>query len=218
MAFLYLFSTLAIAWFLWTSFSLLRNYQAARKMSLPIILSPLNALNPLWMLTLKSFPGLPRIIQALPLGLGKWARCTYMGWTFHDKYALHDELDLVFMLVTPSGNELWVGDPNTAHHVLSKRKEYHKPTAMYSKFVEWIDTSTLTSPTVEPLDVFGPSLNTVSSFSDHVLQPTELKASRSKETLGNATEGSRRLLSTKRLVLLCGPRQCYNAEICCTTG
>jgi hypothetical protein len=133
MAFLYLLSTATIAWILWTSNSLFLNYQVARKLALPIVISPLSALNPLWMLTLKLLPVLPGYLQILPFGLGKWARCTYIGWTFQDKCALHDELGLVFVLVTPSGNELWVADPNTAHIVLSKRKEYTKPTDMYSK-------------------------------------------------------------------------------------
>lgn len=134
MALLYVFSTAAIAWILWTSISLLLNYRAARKLALPIIISPLSALNPLWMLTLKLFPVLPGFLQLFPFGLGKWARCSYIGWTFQDKCALHDELGLVFVLVTPSGNELWVADPNTAHIVLSKRKEYVKPTEMYSEY------------------------------------------------------------------------------------
>ncbi len=133
MAFLYLLSAATIAWILWTSISLFLNYQVARKLALPIVISPLSALNPLWMLALKLLPVLPRFLQMLPFGLGKWARCTYIGWTFQDKCALHDELGLVFVLVTPSGNELWVADPNTAHIVLSKRKEYTKPTDMYSK-------------------------------------------------------------------------------------
>ena len=134
MAFLYLFSTAAVAWVAWTLVSLLVNYLAARKLTLPIIISPLNALNPLWMLVQKLFPVLITILPKLPFGLGKWARCTYMGWTFQDKYALHVELGLVFVLVTPSGNELWVADPDVAHMVFAKRKEYHKPTAMYSKY------------------------------------------------------------------------------------
>ncbi len=133
MAFLYLLGTATIAWILWTSISLFLNYQVARKLALPIVISPLSALNPLWMLALKLLPVLPRFLEMLPFGLGNWARCTYIGWTFQDKCALHDELGLVFVLVTPSGNELWVADPNTARIVLSKRKEYTKPTDMYSK-------------------------------------------------------------------------------------
>ena len=134
MAFLYLLSAAVVAWVSWISISLLLNYLAARKLALPIIISPLNALNPLWLLTLKFIPGLPWIFQTLPFGLGKWARCTYMGWTFDDKYALHAQLGLLFTLVTPSGNEIWVADPGVAHMVLSKRKEYHKPGAMYSTY------------------------------------------------------------------------------------
>ena len=144
MAFIYLLGTAAIAWTLWTTISLLLNYQAARKFALPIIISPVNALNPLWMLTHKFVPLLSRIPRSLPFGLGRWAKCTYMGWTFQDKYALHNELGLVFTLVTPSGNEVWVADPNVAHLVLSKRKEYIKPNDMYSKYQERIGKSSLT--------------------------------------------------------------------------
>ena len=134
MAFSQVFSAVAVAWIAWTSLSLFLNYQAARKLALPIIVSPLNALNPFWMLTLKIIPSLPRFLQLLPFLWGRWPRCTYMGWTFQDKYALHVELGLAFVLVTPSGNELWIADPDAAHLVLSKRKDFHKPTAMYSMY------------------------------------------------------------------------------------
>ncbi|KAL9609797.1 MAG: hypothetical protein Q9167_005451 [Letrouitia subvulpina] len=66
-----------------------------------------------------------------------------MGWPFKDKYALHKELGGNFIIVTPGGSELVIADPEDAHTVLSRRKEYIKPAVMY-----------------EQLNVFGPNLNT----------------------------------------------------------
>ncbi|KAL8662846.1 MAG: hypothetical protein Q9202_004360 [Teloschistes flavicans] len=67
-----------------------------------------------------------------------------MGWSFQDKHQLHDELGPLFTLVTPAGNEVTVADPQVAHAVLARRKDYIKPAVMY-----------------EQLNVFGRNLNTV---------------------------------------------------------
>ena len=57
-----------------------------------------------------------------------------MGWSFQDKHALHDELGPVFLIVTPGGNEITVADPETAHTVLTRRKEFIKPAVMYGMY------------------------------------------------------------------------------------
>lgn len=114
----------------WTLFSVISNYNTARKIALPVIISPVSPLNPLWILTYRAFPFV-LLLKHLPFGLGKWARCTYMGWTFHDKHALHDELGPIFVVVTPSGNEVSVADPQVTHNILSRRKEFIKPAVMY---------------------------------------------------------------------------------------
>lgn len=67
-----------------------------------------------------------------------------MGWTFNDKYALHDELGDLFAVVSPGTIEVIVADPQAAHAVLARRKDYIKPAVMY-----------------EQLNVFGPNLNSV---------------------------------------------------------
>ncbi|KAL8711211.1 MAG: hypothetical protein Q9220_004356 [cf. Caloplaca sp. 1 TL-2023] len=67
-----------------------------------------------------------------------------MGWAFQDKYHLHDERGSIFTLVTPAGNEVTIADPEAAHAVLARRKDYIKPAVMY-----------------EQLNVFGRNLNTV---------------------------------------------------------
>ena len=119
-----------LAWVIWTFISLLSNYKAARRIGLPVIISPVSSLNPLWILTYRALPILP-LLEYLPFGLGTWSKCTYMGWNFDDKYALHEELGRAFTLVTPSLNEVWIAEPDAAHVVLSRRKEYIKPANMY---------------------------------------------------------------------------------------
>ena len=116
----------------WTLISVVSNYNAARKIGFPIIISPVSPLNPLWILTSRAFPRI-LLLRHLPFGLGKWARCTYMGWTFQDKHALHDELGPVFVVVTPSGNEVTVADRQAAHTILSRRKDFIKPAVMYGR-------------------------------------------------------------------------------------
>ena len=123
--------------------SFVKNYGIARKIGLPLVLSPATPLNPLWIICYRAISQV-LLLKYLPFGLGRWARCTFMGWTFNDKYALHDELGDLFSIVSPGGIEVVVADPDTAHAVLTRRKDYIKPAAMY-----------------EQLNVFGPNLNTV---------------------------------------------------------
>ncbi|KAL6720095.1 hypothetical protein ACLMJK_002016 [Lecanora helva] len=138
-----LLASLILASFSWTFISIIQNYLTARNIDLPIVISPVSPLNPIWILTWRTFPSVLSL-RHLPFGLGKWTRCTYMGWTFQDKHALHDELGPVFVIVTPGGNEVIVADPDAAHIVLSRRKEFIKPAIMYDQ-----------------LNVFGRNLNTV---------------------------------------------------------
>lgn len=132
------------ALFLWTLFSIFRNYTIARRIGFPIIVSPVAPLNPFYIIFTRSFPSLLEFLKNLPFGLGTWARCTYMGWSFDDKHALHDEYGPVFTLVTPGGNEVTVANAEAAHTILARRKEFIKPAIMYDQ-----------------LNIFGRNLNTV---------------------------------------------------------
>ncbi|KAL8767212.1 MAG: hypothetical protein Q9209_006217 [Squamulea sp. 1 TL-2023] len=115
----------------------------ARRIGLPIVISPVSTLNPFWILLWRGFPAVLDL-KILPFGLGTWARCTSMGWAFQDKHKLHDEIGSLFTLVTPAANEIIVADPEVAHVVLARRKDFIKPAVMY-----------------EQLNVFGRNLNTV---------------------------------------------------------
>ncbi len=130
MAFLLIFATCILATVFWTSLCVYRNYITARRIGLPIVISPVSTLNPFWILLYRAFPGILSL-KHLPFGLGTWARCTSMGWAFEDKYRMHDDLGPIFTLVTPAGNEVTVADPEAAHAVLARRKDFVKPAEMY---------------------------------------------------------------------------------------
>ena len=121
----------------WTLTSIILNYNAARKIGFPIVISPVTPLNPFWILTTKIFPSV-LLLRYLPFRLGTWAKCTHMGWPFQDKYALHADIGPVFTLVTPGGNEITVADPCTAHTIFTKRKEFIKPAIMYGERIETV--------------------------------------------------------------------------------
>ena len=130
MDFIMLLATLFFASLSWTTFSVVTNFYKARQIGLPIIISPVSSLNPLWLLTYRTFPSI-LMLRYLPFHLGRWAICTVMGWTFQDKHALHDELGPMFTIVTPGGNEVTVADPQATDTILSRRKEFIKPAIMY---------------------------------------------------------------------------------------
>lgn len=131
------------AWSVWMLTSLVSNCRIARKIGLPMVTSPATQLNPFWIICYRVFPRV-LLLKHLPLGLGQWARCTFMGWTFNDKYALHKELGSLFAIVSPGAIEVIVADPDAAFAVLARRKDFTKSAVMY-----------------EQLNVFGPNLNTV---------------------------------------------------------
>ena len=143
MNWLIIFLSIPIALVIWTMGALYENIKVARRIGLPIIISPVSILSPVWILTYRFLPSI-LLLRYLPFRLGTWARCTYIGWQFDDKHALHDEIGSVFIIATPAGNEVVVADPQSAHSVLSKRKDFIKPAVMYDQ-----------------LNVFGRNVNTV---------------------------------------------------------
>ncbi|KAL9117084.1 MAG: hypothetical protein Q9187_006381, partial [Circinaria calcarea] len=130
MAWLFLLGSALAAWLLWNVISLFANYQSARQIGLPILISPIFSLNPFWILLHRCTPILP-VLKSLPFNLAKWARCNYIGWQFDEKYALHKELGDAFLLVSPRNVELMVADPDAVNMILGRRKEYIKPAMMY---------------------------------------------------------------------------------------
>ena len=119
-----------LAALIWTSITLFRNYVVARRIGLPIVVSPITPLNPFWLICYRVFPSV-LLLKRLPFGLGRWARCIYTSWTFDDKCALHDELGDLFSIVSPGSIEVVVADPKSAHDIFTRRKDFVKPAVIY---------------------------------------------------------------------------------------
>lgn len=131
MAWILIASSAVVAWIAWTAVSLFANFKLARQVGLPIIISPVSSLDPIWILAYRFLP-IIRLLKLLPFGWGNFARCTSIGWHFGEKYALHEQFGDAFILVTPSTNELVLADPDATTEVLGHRKEYPKPAVVYS--------------------------------------------------------------------------------------
>lgn len=76
------------------------NYRAAKKLGLPVVVSPINARNVVWLLTQKY---IGPIIYAAPFGLGAWARFTVRGWLWEDHEKVHQKLGKVWVAASPKG-------------------------------------------------------------------------------------------------------------------
>ena len=128
MAWVLVIGTALVLWIFSTLISLFRNYQAARRIGLPIRISPISPLNPLWF----RFQGsIVPWLKCLPGGLGEFTASSYVGWPYADKYALHQKLGGAFVQVNPGVNEVVVADAKTVHEILSRRKDFIKPIAVF---------------------------------------------------------------------------------------
>lgn len=114
----------AIYLFISSILSFYNNLRLAQKTGLPIVISPVDHMNPVWVVLQKPLSGL---LANLPFGLGSWVRYNKLSWFFDDKYAMHQEHGKVFIHVTPGMNELHSIDPEANAQILSRRKDFEKP-------------------------------------------------------------------------------------------
>lgn len=134
-------STIAIALLSWPLFKLLRNYNEARKCDLPILITPISVLNPVWTLS-QHFAG--PLLERLPFGLGGFALYSGLAWMFKARYSFQEKYGPAFIIVTPEEIELVIADAEAADEILNRRKDFIKPEKMY-----------------KPLEIFGPNVDTV---------------------------------------------------------
>ncbi|OAP58718.1 hypothetical protein AYL99_07808 [Fonsecaea erecta] len=127
-----------LALVVWTFHGLVSHYVAARKIGLPIIVTPIDALNPLWVL---GRPVLAPLIQKLPFGLGEFVRYSYLGWPWEYRYRMHARYGAAFTVVTPAECQVVVGDVDAAAEVLNRWRDFIKSPA-----------------TAAPFAIFGPSV------------------------------------------------------------
>lgn len=116
-----------------------RNLRNARKTGLPIVVSPVDHMNPLWVIFQKP---LGPLLAKLPFGLGSWVRYNRLSWYFEDKYAMFQEHGKVFIHVTPGMNELHSVDPEVNSQILGRRKDFEKPEQILKSVILYGDSIT----------------------------------------------------------------------------
>ncbi|OQU94990.1 hypothetical protein CLAIMM_01262 [Cladophialophora immunda] len=116
---------------IWTVHGLVCNYMIAARIGLPIILTPVDAFNPLWIL---ARPLLAPLIQQLPFGLGDFAGYSFLGWPWEHRYQMHGRYGDGFVVVTPAECQLVVGDVDASVDVLQRWKDFTKSSAISAPF------------------------------------------------------------------------------------
>ena len=115
-----IFATTTVIWY----FSALpRNYRKARQTGLPVHISPVDPSNPLW-LVFVSIVHLNGVSRLFPAFMFDRVKLTVPGWEFHYKYEMHARFGKAFVLVGPANNTVYVADPEMAHTVLARRKDF----------------------------------------------------------------------------------------------
>lgn len=119
-----------IGWNLHRAYSLYRNYLAARKLGIPIIVIPVGWQDDLWILTW----GLFKWIAYLPNFLSWWFDFSRFSWQQQLRHQPHEKYGDVFVIVAPRGNEIIVNDPQAGYEVQARYKQWLKPEPLYEIF------------------------------------------------------------------------------------
>lgn len=125
-----LFVGLAVAWVLYSSIALAKNFRRAQSMGVPLITVPVSPMNVLWIVI---EPLVFRILDSLPFSFGSFGRYGRRGWHFLDKAASHLEFGDAFALVTPRETFLHICDPDAINDIFARRQDFVRPVQLYSK-------------------------------------------------------------------------------------
>jgi cytochrome P450 len=153
MAFILIILSITLALTAYPCLQTAQNYYQARKLGLPILITPFALLNPFWALTQNYLAPIFYFLSAhLPppaCYLFDFIHYSTMDWNFHCRYASHSlpfkYYSPAFLIVSPGETQLVISDPDAADDILSRvRKDFLKPKAMYGA-----------------LEVFGPNVDSV---------------------------------------------------------
>ncbi|OAA59773.1 Cytochrome P450 [Niveomyces insectorum RCEF 264] len=112
----------AVWWFVSSAVRFAANYRDARRLGLPIVLSPINPLNLAFVVL--NAPLRPFLERVIPTAVYEQLKILFYGWEFRDKHGVHDRIGPVFVMVTPNVNEIWCADPAMAQAILARRKDF----------------------------------------------------------------------------------------------
>lgn len=117
---------LATAMILHTSYCIARNYQAARKIGVPIRIMPISPMNPFWALVDRKII----IFLRRYMGDNTFTRFNWRGWEIRDRYRSFEEMGDVWVLVNPFKNWLYINDPDALMNVFRRGNDFTRPAWM----------------------------------------------------------------------------------------
>jgi hypothetical protein len=109
----------------------IHNYYNARVSGFPYIICPVDPGNPVWMVFANALRA--SLARVLPVFIFKRIRYALHGWEVIDLLLNNgvksgdgrlETPGPAFIVVTPGRNELWIEDPELAHIVLTRRKDF----------------------------------------------------------------------------------------------
>jgi cytochrome P450 len=119
------FLALAVA----RTYAMIANYLQARKLGIPIVVTPVSSQEALWIIVqpyLRRFRHVPGLRNALTFGDFAWAQ--------DERHRPHQKYGNVFAIVSPGRTEIVVNDPVAAVEVQSHYKTWLKPGDLYDIF------------------------------------------------------------------------------------
>lgn len=108
--------------------SLGRNNAVARKTGLPIVVSIIDPIHALWVLTKTLL--LP-LLALLPGDAEVNSRLDAFGWQFKAKYTVHERLGRILIPVNPSFNIINMADHEVCHEAMQDVEAFQKPRKIY---------------------------------------------------------------------------------------
>jgi cytochrome P450 len=133
---------LLLAFSSWSSLSFLHNYWQARRIRLPILCTPIDPQNLLWVLLFEG-PLTPILRNILPPPFNKWIEINSRDRNYHKIHQLHKEIGEAFIIVSPKSFRVFVAEAKLVEQLTSRRRDFVKPVEVY-----------------KILEVFGPSVVT----------------------------------------------------------
>jgi cytochrome P450 len=137
---IYPFSGLFVLVAVYRLYGLVKNYLAARRLRLPVVILPVSC-DDAWFAPLRH---LFAWVESLPFGLGYWYKYTDFGWPIHDSNRTFLRLGETFILVTPTRNQIC-----TCHPAASE--------ALFKDLKTWI----LPSPFGEFFTIYGQNVSSL---------------------------------------------------------
>ncbi|KAF7591049.1 hypothetical protein BBP40_002009 [Aspergillus hancockii] len=149
---------IAVAWSVCVGCPLYRNWTRAKKLDVPLIISPASYGSLSWLLLrcLLDYNILPTCIARLP-----FLRLIRRDWVFHEKFAFHAEYGALFILVTSARCELYVADNHAAQQILARRNDFPKPRQLLGMSFPNCHFCTTVKRYSEKMNIFGKNLASV---------------------------------------------------------